>query len=183
MPFSPESGNHDEFVQTSQTVSVENPDGLEFQITDVSYSHPYGFIINDMKISNDETSFTYATAYDMVVNRACDYVLKPSELELTYHHIPNIQDLPKEYEAVYCVENPPPSIDITFTVHGRERKVSTSTDSASGSSSTTYGPWHDQTYTWTDTVSTNLTKQMELVAKAVQNSQAYKFYTEHSKDP
>lgn len=183
MPFSPESGNHDEFVQSTQTVSVDNPEGLEFEITDVSYSHPYGFTIKDMTISHDSVSFTYSTKYEIVVNRACDYSLKPSELELTYHRIPNIQDLPKVYEAVYCVDNPPPSIDITFTVKGRERTVSTSTDSESGSSSTTYGEWRDQTYEWIDTVSTNLNKQMELVTRAVRDSQAYKYYMDHSSDP
>ena len=50
MSFIPDIGEHTEFVCMSQTVSVVNPPDLEFRITDVSYSHPYGYTIKDMKI-------------------------------------------------------------------------------------------------------------------------------------
>ena len=177
MSFIPDIGEHTEFVCMSQTVSVVNPPDLEFRITDVSYSHPYGYTIKDMKISHTDSSFTYSTCYEMVVNRACDYSTKPSELELNFHHIDNIQDLPSLYTALYCVQNPPPSIIITFTVRGQERTITTSSDPSTGASSTTYGEWYDQTYTWEDVVYTNLDKQKELVLKGVKNSQAYKDYT------
>lgn len=176
MPFSPTIGKHLEFTPTLQTVSVENPPTLEFVITEVSYSHPYGFIIDDMKITIGSSSFTYSTSYEAIVNRECRYSIKPSESDLTFHYIDNIYDLPSVYEALYCVYNPPPSITITFTVKGKERTVTTSTDESTGSSSTSYGQWYDQTYTWDDVVETNLEKQKELILNGVFNSQAYKKY-------
>ena len=170
----PASGEHTEFTDMVQVVNVKTDPSKEFEITEVTYSHPLGIKIENHYLTWNKKSFRIVTSYPAVVNRGTDYAIKPSELELTFHRVESIFNLPETYEAVYCVDNPPPSIPITYTAKGRERTITQTGDSSSGTGSTSYGPWYDQSYQWIDTVYTNLETQQKLILDAVHKSQAYK---------
>ena len=170
----PPRGEHTEFVKMTQRVNVKDDPQREFEIQSVTYKHPLNIIIQNHSLTWDSNGFTIVTDYPSVVNRGTDYALKPSELELTFHRVHSIFDLPPKYEAVYCVENPPPYTDITYTAKGREREVHTTTDETTGSTNTTYGEWYEQSYTWVDRVYTNLEAQQRLILDAVYRSEAYK---------
>lgn len=172
--FSPTLGEHTEFDSTNQTVSVVEPDNLEFNIERVTYQHELGMIFDDMVITVSPKSFRYSTHYEFAVRRKTYYSLKPDEFTLTTHSVDTIQDLPDVYEGVYRVDNPPSYTTVTFTIVGQERTVSTTVDETTGQEHTSYGPWYPKTYTWTDRVSTNFTRHCQMISEVVKAGQAYR---------
>lgn len=171
--FSPTIGEHTEFDSTNQTVSVVDTDTLEFQIESVSYQHELGMIFDDMVITVSSKSFHYATHYEFAVRRKTYYVLHPDEFTLTEHSVETIQDLPEDYHAIYQVDNPPAYTTVTFTINGRERTISTTTDETTGQSHTSYGPWTPAIYTWVDRVSTNFTRHCQMISEVVKAGRGY----------
>lgn len=171
--FSPTLGEHTEFESTSQTVAVVDSNTLEFQIENVTYQHELGMIFDDMMIAVSSKSFHYSTHYEFAVRRKTYYSLQPDEFTLTTHSVETIQDLPDDYQAVYQVDNPPSYTTVTFTINGRERTVSTTTDPTTGQTHTSYGAWYAKTYTWTDRVSTNFTRHCQMIAEVVKAGKGY----------
>lgn len=171
--FSPTLGEHTEFESTNQTVSVVDSETLEFQIESVTYQHELGMIFDDMVITVSSKSFHYATHYEFAVRRKTYYSLQPDEFTLTTHSVETIQDLPDDYQAVYQVDNPPSYTTVTFTINGRERTVSMTTDPTTGQTHTSYGAWYAKTYTWTDRVSTNFTRHCQMIAEVVKAGKGY----------
>ena len=172
--FSPTLGEHVEFDATNQTVSVVEPANLQFEIHDVTYRHELGMVFPDMVISTSPKSFHYATHYEFAVRRTTYYVRHPDEFTLTEHSVETIQDLPEDYHAVYQVDNPPSYTTVTFTINGRERTISQTTDPTTGQSHTNYGPWYQKTYTWVDRVSTNFTRHCQMISEVVKAGRGYK---------
>lgn len=171
--FSPTLGEHVEFDATNQTVSVVEPADLQFEIQNVTYHHELDMTFSDMVISVSSKSFRYSTHYEFAVRRKTYYSLQPDEFTLTTHSVETIQDLPDDYQAVYQVNNPPSYTTVTFTINGRERTVSTTTDPTTGQTQTSYGAWYAKTYTWTDRVSTNFTRHCQMIAEVVKAGKGY----------
>ena len=169
--FSPSSGEHTEFEGAYQTVAVIDPPDLQFEILEVSYKHEYGMVFSDLNLTFNTKSFHYFTKYEYAVSRPTFYTLLPDKFNLEKHKAQTISDIPPEYYSIYRVDNPPESSWVKFTIQGRERTVTQTTDPNTGQSQTTYGQWYSKTYEWIDTVNTNFTRHCQFVTGIVKNGQ------------
>lgn len=172
--FTPESATHLEFDQTSQVVTWQDEPTLEFELKEVSYHHENDVIFEDMKINIiNSKSFEYSTTYQFAVDRPTYYTIKDSTGKLTEKFVENISKLPEIYEGVYQVDNPTESTIVTFTIKGRSRTISTTTDETTGESTTIYGEWYDDIKTWIDVVETSFSWHCIAIKNAVKAGQAY----------
>lgn len=175
MNFSPASCTHLEFTNTNQTITIPNTNVDQYQINSVSYKSSDGVIFDDMKITTSGNSFKYSSTFQYAVPRKVYYsMLSSDQMTVTKHTVNNIVDLPKNYTAIYQVDNPTESSSVTFTVKGQQRHATESTDSITGQVTYNWGPWSSFTTTYTITLTTNMDKHMELIKNAVQNGQLVK---------
>lgn len=175
MNFNPASCTHLEFTNTNQTITIPNTNVDQYQINSVSYKSSDGVIFDDMKITTSGNSFKYSSAFQYAVPRKVYYsMLSVDQITVTKHTVNNIVDLPKNYTAIYQVDNPADSSSVTFTVKGQQRHATESTDSITGQVTYNWGPWSSFTTTYTITLTTNMDKHMELIKNAVQNGQLVK---------
>lgn len=171
--FNPPSNTvvHTEFVGTTgRTVSVQNSQAEEFEVLSVTYSHPEGRMYEDMVITNNSSSFTFASKFEYSSKRITKYLIqdKPTAAAKQFLQVDSPHLLPANYKGIYQVGAPPDLITVTFNVVGRARTFSPADPNADPPTSASYGPWFPSTRVWTMDVQMSF----EYTAVAIKNAVA-----------
>ena len=131
--LNPATANHKEFVQTRQTVFLEEGDS-EFQVQSVNYEHEDGIRFPDMKITLNTSSFTYSSNFEYAVKRAVHYTVYNEETsEITYGRANNVTEMPSNYASAYKFEPPKSESKCYFYVTALRRdRIDSGDESGSG---------------------------------------------------
>ena len=183
--FNPVSGgaSETEFAGTTgRAISIVNDDvnGTQFELKSVdgsqpgtvSYSHPYGFTFSDMviTIAGDGLSFTYASQFQYAFKRITHFLIQdqPTPEAKQYSTVISPHLLPANFKGIYRVEPPADSIELTWTLTGRERSVVDSVPGAWTAKTITYVSVLTSSIVYTGTAIKNAVKQGQGYLQAVQ---------------
>lgn len=166
--FNPSTTTHLEFNETpvTQTVSLISDEGNneEYVIENVTYTTSNGVKFDDLTLSWDGNIFTYSSKFEWAVNTPCYYFIQKDHNPnnpIEYKQAVNFKELPPDYDVLYKVGDPDPSMTITFEVMGKYRTVSLENGTSGG--------WQDFQKTFITTIETNLTRFMTELRAAVSN--------------
>lgn len=180
--FNPQNASiaHLEFTSINQAVNVVNTRLDEYRVQSATYRTSNGVSFPDLKIiCNDTNRWSYSSLFKYSVNRKCYYSMFPEpDYKVTKHSVNNIPLLPEEYDVLYRVDNPEPSMNIHFDLIGLQRHAHETTDPDTGTSTITWGEWYEWSQTYTITIETNLERHCALIEEASKNGKYAKLAPE-----